>query len=38
LVRQIDDPPPGAKDRSARIRYLFRLIPKGEKTDTPCNW
>lgn len=38
LVRQVDDPPPGAKDRSARIRYLFRLIPKGEKTDTPRNY
>ena len=38
LVRQVDDPPPGAKDHSARIRYLFRLIPKGEKTDTPRNY
>ncbi len=38
LVRQVDDPPPGAKDRSARIRYLLRLIPKGEKTETPRNY
>lgn len=38
LVRLVDDPPLGAKDRSARIRYLFRLIPKGEKTDTPRNY
>lgn len=26
--------PPGAKDQSPRIRYAFRLLPKGEKTDT----
>ncbi len=26
--------PPGAKDRSPRIRYAFRLLPKGEKTET----
>lgn len=38
LVRLVDDPPPGAKDRSPRIRYLLRLIPKGEKTDTPRNY
>jgi hypothetical protein len=38
LVRQIDDPPPGAKDRSVRVRYLFRLIPKGEKTEAPRNY
>ncbi len=38
LVRLVDDPPPGARDRSARIRYLFRLIPKGERTDTPRNY
>jgi integrase len=38
LVRLVDDPPPGAKDRTARIRYLFRLIPKGEKTETPRSY
>lgn len=38
LVRQVDNPPPGAKDRSVRVRYLFRLIPKGEKTETPRNY
>jgi hypothetical protein len=38
LVRQVDDPPPGAKDRSIRVRYLFRLIPKREKTETPRNY
>jgi integrase len=26
--------PPGAKDQSPRIRYAFRLLPKGEKTET----
>ena len=26
--------PPGAKDQSPRIRYVFRLLPKGEKTET----
>ncbi len=26
--------PPGAKDGSPRIRYAFRLLPKGEKTET----
>jgi len=38
LMRVVDDPPPGAKDRSPRIRYLFRLIPKGERTNTPRNY
>src|SRR5947209_6853305 len=38
LVRLVDDSPPGAKDRSPRIRYLFRLIPQGEKTDTSRNY
>ena len=26
--------PAGAKDQSPRIRYAFRLLPKGEKTET----
>jgi integrase len=26
--------PPGAKDQLPRIRYAFRLLPKGEKTET----
>lgn len=26
--------PPGARDQSPRIRYAFRLLPKGEKTET----
>lgn len=34
FVRLQMSAPPGAKDRSQRIRYAFRLLPKGEKTDT----
>jgi integrase len=38
IVRLVDDPPPGARDQAPRIRYLFRLIPKGERTDTLHNY
>jgi len=38
LIRLIDDAPPGAKDPSPRIRYLLRLLPKGERTDTLHNY
>ncbi len=38
IVRLVDDPPPGARDRTPRIRYLFRLIPKGERTNTLHNY
>jgi len=38
LIRLIDDPPPGASDRSPRIRYLLRLLPKGERTETLHNY
>lgn len=31
LVRLIQPPPPGAKDRSPTIRYTLRLRPKGER-------
>jgi len=30
--------PPGAKDRSPRIRYVLRLVPKGEKANTPQDY
>ncbi|MHB8753064.1 MAG: site-specific integrase [Aggregatilineales bacterium] len=30
--------PPGAKERSPRLRYGFRLIPKGERRDVPQNY
>jgi hypothetical protein len=32
IVRMVDDPPPGATDQSPRIRYVLRLLPKGERT------
>jgi len=38
LIQLIDDAPPGAKDPSPRIRYLLRLLPKGERTDTLHNY
>lgn len=38
LIRLVDDPPPGARDKSPRIRYLLRLLPKGERTDTRHNY
>ena len=38
LIQLIDDAPPGAKDQSPRIRYLLRLLPKGERTDTLHNY
>jgi len=34
IVRLVDDPPPGARDQSPRIRYVLRLLPKGERTET----
>ncbi len=33
IVRMIDDAPPGATDQTPRIRYVLRLLPKGERTD-----
>lgn len=38
IVQLVDDPPPGAKDHSPRIRYLLRLLPKGERTETRHNY
>ncbi len=38
LVRLVDDPPPGAKDQTPRIRYVLRLLPKGERTETRHNY
>lgn len=38
FVRLIMPAPPGAKDQSPRIRFAFRLIPKGERTETPQNY
>jgi hypothetical protein len=33
IIRMVDDPPPGACDPAPRIRYLLRLLPKGERTE-----
>ncbi len=38
FTRLIMNAPPGAKDQTPRIRFAFRLIPKGERTDTPQNY
>jgi hypothetical protein len=38
FTRLIVNAPPGAKDQTPRIRFAFRLIPKGERTDTPQNY
>lgn len=34
FVKTVEKPPMSATDRSPRIRYLLRLIPKGERTET----
>lgn len=31
-------PPPESKDQSMRLRYVLRLVPKGEKTNTPKDY
>lgn len=33
IIRMVDDPPPGASDPTPRIRYVLRLLPRGERTD-----
>jgi hypothetical protein len=38
FVRFVMNAPPGAKDQTSRVRYAFRLIPKGERTDIPQNY
>jgi len=38
LVQLVEDPPLHAADQSPRLRYLFRLIPKGERTLTLHNY
>ncbi|HME00767.1 MAG TPA: site-specific integrase [Terriglobia bacterium] len=38
IVRLKMSPPPGSKDPSPRIRYVLRLVPKGEKTNTPQDY
>jgi integrase len=38
FVRTETPAPPGATDRSPRVRWLFRLIPKGERADRPADY
>jgi integrase len=38
FVRLQMQAPPGAKDQSPRVRFAFRLIPKGERTNTPQDY
>src|SRR2546421_5094797 len=38
LVQLTEDPPLHAADQSPRLRYLFRLIPRGERTLTLHNY
>lgn len=38
IVRLQMAAPPGASDQSPRIRYILRLVPKGEKTNTPQDY
>ena len=38
IVRLKMPPPPEAKDQSPRVRYILRLIPKGEKADVPQDY
>jgi hypothetical protein len=38
IVRLKMPPPPEAKDQSPLVRYILRLIPKGEKADVPQDY
>jgi hypothetical protein len=38
IVRLKMPPPPEAKDQSPRVRYVLRLIPKGEKANVPQDY
>ena len=38
IVRLEMPAPPGSKDTSPRIRYVLRLVPKGERTNTPQDY
>jgi hypothetical protein len=38
IVRLMMPAPPGSKDLAPRIRYVLRLVPKGEKTNTPQDY
>ena len=38
IVRLKMPAPPGSKDPSPRTRYVLRLVPKGEKSNTPQDY
>ena len=38
IVRLKMPAPPESKDQSVRLRYVLRLVPKGEKTNTPPDY
>lgn len=38
FVRLAIPAPPEARDQSARVRWVFRLIPKGERQDLPQDY
>jgi hypothetical protein len=38
LVKEIRPGPPGARDQKPRTRWLFRLIPKGQRENKPSNY
>jgi hypothetical protein len=38
FVRMEMPAPAGARDQSPRIRYVLRMIPKGERADKPANY
>jgi len=38
IVRLKMPAPPGAADQSDRLRYVLRLVPKGEKTNIPKDY
>lgn len=38
IVRLKMPAPPGSEDQSVRFRYVLRLVPKGEKTNTPKDY
>jgi len=38
LVKEIRPAPPGAHDQTPRARWVFRLIPKGQRENKPSNY
>ena len=38
IIRLVDAPPPASRDQTPRIRYVLRLLPKGERASTLHNY